>query len=105
MFYLNIIGWGLILFSLIAIISGIVGMFRLPDFYPKIHAAGLIDSCGVPMALVGLACLQTSFACSFKLILAALLVFLLSPVSTHALTRAAAIESLASTLSRKTEDD
>ncbi|KAJ6644951.1 Isocitrate dehydrogenase [NADP], partial [Pseudolycoriella hygida] len=32
--------------GIIAIFSGIVGFFRFPDFYTKLHAASVIDCCG-----------------------------------------------------------
>ncbi len=87
---LYIIGCGFIAAALFIIFSGIIGLFRFPDFYSKLHASGLIDAFGVPLALVGLAALQvsTSPANSFKLFCAALLLLILSPVTTHALCRA-----------------
>ena len=86
---LYIIGLGLIILGLIAIFSGIVGLFRLPDFYTKLHASGVIESCGVPLCLVGLICLQHNFINSFKLCFASLLILLLTPVSTYAIGKAA----------------
>lgn len=84
-----ILGYSLILVGLIAIFSGIVGLFRFPDFYTKIHAASVIECCGVPLSLSGLAFLQDSFASSFKLLFAAMLILVLNPVSTHAIAKAA----------------
>ncbi|MFY9590015.1 Na+/H+ antiporter subunit G [Rickettsia endosymbiont of Halotydeus destructor] len=81
-------GASLIIFGLFAILSGIIGLFRLPDFYTKLHAASVIECAGVPLCLIGLACTQASLASSLKLILAAFLIFLLNPVSTHALGKA-----------------
>jgi multicomponent Na+:H+ antiporter subunit G len=92
----QIIGWGLILLGLATIFSGIIGLFRLPDFYSKLHASGVIECCGIPLSLIGLACLQHSFTCSFKLILAAILILLLSPVSTNLLGKAALLQRLPS---------
>nr|WP_253307682.1 Na+/H+ antiporter subunit G [Rickettsia endosymbiont of Ceutorhynchus assimilis] len=85
---LHYIGTLLIMGGGFAIFSGIVGLFRLPDFYTKLHAASVIECAGVPLCLIGLACLQSSIGSCFKLILAAFLVFLLNPVSTHALGKA-----------------
>lgn len=82
-----LIGWTLIILGLFTILSGIIGLFRFPDFYTKLHAAGVIDSCGIPLSLLGLAFLQYSFINSFKLLCAALLIFILNPASTHALVR------------------
>ena len=74
---------------MIFIFFGVVGLFRFNDFYSKLHAAGLVECCGVPLSLLGLACLNASYIGTFKLVIAALLVLLLSPVSTHALAKAA----------------
>ena len=100
-FMFQIIGWGLILLGLAAIFSGVVGLLRLPDFYSKLHAAGVIECCGVPLSLVGLAFLQTTFTSSFKLILSTIIILLLSPVSTNLLGKAALLGKLPSTFQIK----
>lgn len=78
----------MIIIGLFAVFSGIIGFFRFPDFYTRLHAASVIESFGVPICLVGFACLSTKLIICFKLILAALLIFLLNPVATHALGKA-----------------
>ena len=82
------LGWVLILVGMFFILSGIVALFRFPDFYTKLHAASIIESCGLPFCFIGLAMLQTNYTSSFKLVGMAILVFLLNPVSTYALGRA-----------------
>lgn len=84
-----LVGYGMILVGFIAIFSGIVGLFRFPDFYTKIHAASVIECCGVPLSLAGLAFLQNNFINSSKLLFAAMLILVLNPVSTHAIAKAA----------------
>ncbi|WP_341757123.1 MULTISPECIES: Na+/H+ antiporter subunit G [unclassified Candidatus Tisiphia] len=90
---ISIIGYGLIILGIIAIFSGIIGLFRFPDFYTKIHAASVIECCGVPLSLVGLAFLQHDFTSSFKLVFAAILILILNPVSTHAIGKASLLGS------------
>jgi multicomponent Na+:H+ antiporter subunit G len=85
---LVVFGWFVVTCGFFFIFSGIVGLYRFPDFYTKIHAASLIDSCGVPLSLIGLAFTQDSLANVCKLVLAALLILLLSPVATYALAKA-----------------
>jgi multicomponent Na+:H+ antiporter subunit G len=84
-----VIGYGLISLGFIVIFSGIIGLFRFPDFYSKIHAASLIEGCGTPLSLIGLAFLQDNSSSSFKLVFAAILILILNPVSTHAIAKAA----------------
>lgn len=88
MIILSFFGFGLILLGLIFIVSGIVGLFRFQGFYRKIHAAGVVEGCGIPLALIGLSLLQPDLVSASKLILIALLIFLLNPVSTHSLAKA-----------------
>lgn len=87
-------GGSLIIVGLFVVFSGIIGMFRFPNFYTKIHGAGMIDACGIPLCLVGLACLQEDKSSSIKLLLASVFILLLSPVATHALARASLSKSI-----------
>jgi len=82
------LGWLLIIFGLFFIVSGIVALFRFPDFYTKLHAASVIECCGAPLCFIGLAFLQHDMNSSIKLIFITLLIFIINPVSTHALGRA-----------------
>ncbi len=86
---MNYIGFLLITIGFYFIISGIIGLYRFPDFYTKIHAAGVVEICGVPICLIGLACLHSDFASIFKLLAISFLMLLLNPVATHAIARAA----------------
>ncbi len=82
------LGWMLILIGMFFIISGIVGLYRFPDFYTKLHAGSVIECCGIPLCLIGLAMLQDSYISSFKLLTMGVILFVLNPVSTFALGRA-----------------
>ena len=48
------LGYFLVFFGVFIIITGAVGIFRFPDFYSRLHPAGVIDSFGVPLVLIGL---------------------------------------------------
>jgi multicomponent Na+:H+ antiporter subunit G len=85
------IGFILIVIGLGFIASGIVGLIRFRDFYTKIHASGVTECCGIPFCLVGLSFLQSDFSAAFKLIIIALIILLLNPVSTYALARASVL--------------
>ena len=82
------IGFVFITIGMGFITSGILGLFRFRDFYTKIHAASVIECCGVPFCLIGLSFIQTDFSSAFKLIIIPLIILLVNPVSTHALARA-----------------
>jgi len=86
---LNILSWAAILSGGALCLIGAVGLIRLPDVYCRMHAAGIIDTLGIGLILLGLA-----FHAGFTLVLAKLamiFIFVLftSPTSCHALCRAA----------------
>lgn len=71
------------------VMIGSVGLLRLPDFFCRLHGAGVIDTLGVWLVIAGLLCQSDSWISGFKLILLAALVMVLSPVVSHTLSRAA----------------
>ena len=81
--------WFLIFCGSFFIISGIIGLFRFPDFYSKLHGICVIESCALPLCFFGMAIMQENNNSSFKLFLIAILIFILSPAATHAISRAA----------------
>lgn len=84
-----IIGLCLTFFGLFLILSAVIGMFRFPDFYTKCHAAGVSDSCGLLIFLLGCALLQPSLILAVKTILLIVILFIIGPVATHSLVKAA----------------
>jgi multicomponent Na+:H+ antiporter subunit G len=85
------VGFIFIAIGMYFIISGILGLFRFRDFYTKLHAASVIECCGIPFCLIGLSFLQVNLTSSFKIVVILLLILLLNPVSTHALARASVL--------------
>jgi len=71
------------------VIAGAVGVLRLPDFYTRMHAAGMTDTLGAEMILLGLIVQAGLSQTSLKLVLIAFLLFLTSPTATHAVVGAA----------------
>ena len=67
-----------------ALITGSLGILRLPDVYSRIHAAGIIDTAAVGFIILGMM-LQSGFSLtSAKLALIVLFLFFTSPISGHA---------------------
>ena len=86
---LDIASWALVLVGSAFCIIGAIGLLRMPDFFTRMHAASVIDTLGAAFILLGLM-LQAGFSLvTVKLIAIGLLLFFTSPVSTHALARAA----------------
>ena len=85
---LSILGTVLISGGLVFMLVGAIGVIRMPDVFTRQHAAGMTDTGGAILILLGLMCFGT-----FPVIvrLGMILVFLVftSPIATHAVCRAA----------------
>ena len=74
--------------GLLGIIGGI-GIHRFPDFFSRLHAAGITDTLCAALILSGLG-LQSGFSLvSFKLVLIFAFILFTSPTASHALANAA----------------
>ena len=68
---------------------GALGMIRFPDFFTRLHAASLIDTVGIGFIFLALM-IQAGFTLiTVKLLFILVLMFFLSPLTTHAAARAA----------------
>ncbi|MBH16280.1 MAG: cation:proton antiporter, partial [Gemmatimonadetes bacterium] len=81
--------WGIILSGLFFIVVGAIGILRMPDVYSRLHAAGMTDTMGAGLLLVGLAVNEGLTLIAMRLILIWIFLLFTSPVGTHALARAA----------------
>jgi multicomponent Na+:H+ antiporter subunit G len=70
-------------------IIGGIGLLRLPDFFTRVHAAGLTDTLCAPLIVAGLMLQSDSWQSVVKLAFLVLFLFLTSPTSAHALAKAA----------------
>jgi multicomponent Na+:H+ antiporter subunit G len=79
----------LMLTGAVFLMAGALGMLRMPDFYTRMHAAGVTDTLGAELIIIGLM-LQSGWSLvTVKLALLGLFVFLTSPTATHATANAA----------------
>ncbi|WP_237056290.1 monovalent cation/H(+) antiporter subunit G [Microbulbifer sediminum] len=70
-------------------VSGAVGLLRFPDFYTRMHAAGVTDTLATFLIICALM-LQAGWSLAlFKLGLILLFIFFTSPAASHALAKAA----------------
>ena len=91
---LDLISGGLLLGGGLIGVLGALGVLRFPDFYSRLHAAGMTDTLCALMIVAGLI-MQTGLSL-LTLKLAFILLFLLftAPTATHALARAALSDSV-----------
>ena len=86
---LDLASWAFLLAGSLFCITGGIGMLRLPDFYTRCHAAGITDTLGAGLILVGLGFQGGLSQVTVKLALILVFLCLTSPTSTHALVKAA----------------
>jgi multicomponent Na+:H+ antiporter subunit G len=78
-------GWGLVLLGCIFNVFSAFGCIRMSDFYMKLHAAGVGESCGSPMILLGLITINGFNLLSLKIFLLFIILLIISPTATNAL--------------------
>lgn len=97
---LDLVSAALMLTGAVFLMAGALGMLRLPDFYTRLHAAGVTDTLGAEMIIIGLM-LQSGWSLvTVKLALLGLFIFLTSPTATHATANAAYKSGLKPLLAR-----
>ena len=75
--------------GLFLVLAGTLGVLRLPDFYTRLHAAGVTDTLGAELILLALI-VQSGFSqMSLKLLLVGFFLLITSPTATHAVAHAA----------------
>ena len=79
----------LLFLGLALTLIGSLGVIRFPDFYTRLHAAGVTDTGGALLILFGLATLAGWSFASLKLMLIAIFLMITTPVATHVLAQAA----------------
>ncbi len=86
---LDMASWALLVVGGGMMMIGAFGLLRLPDFYTRLHPAGITDTMGAGLILLGLI-LQAGFTIvALKLAMVFLFLMITSPTSTHATARAA----------------
>lgn len=83
------LSWALLLGGALLVIIGGVGVLRFPDFYTRLHAAGVTDTAGTALTLAGLMLQAGVSLVTVKLALILLFLLFTSPTASHALANAA----------------
>ncbi|WP_375203774.1 monovalent cation/H(+) antiporter subunit G [Hyphococcus sp.] len=84
-----ILSWACFLFGGLAVVSGALGIVRFPDFYTRLHAAGVTDTGGAEMILLGMLLQSPTWIVAVKLFFIGAFMFFTSPVATHAIAHSA----------------
>lgn len=83
------VGAFLLLLGAVMGIIGAIGMLRFPDVYTRIHAASIIDTGAMTVAIVGMLLLSPTWVIAVKLAAIWMFLFITGPTSSHALVNAA----------------
>ena len=86
---LHIIADILVLAGTIVIIIGLIGVYRMPDFFTRLHAASVIDTMGTMMITLGLTFYEGLNLISIKLLLIMVFILITTPAAAHALAKSA----------------
>jgi len=84
-----ILGAALLLAGGIMGIIGAIGILRFPDVYTRVHAASIIDTGAMTVAIFGMVLLAPTITIVIKLAAIWLFLFITGPTSSHALVNAA----------------
>jgi multicomponent Na+:H+ antiporter subunit G len=99
----EVLSWFFVVAGSVFVLIGGLGLIRLPDFYTRIHAAGVTDTMGAWLILIGM-----MFSAGWTLVTVKLLMLLFflaatSPLASHALAKAAFMRGLEPMLGRGLE--
>lgn len=90
----DVVAWVLIAGGGLFLIAGGIGVLRFPDFYTRLHAAGITDTMGITLTLLGLMVQEGFTLGTVKLLLILVFVYFTSPTATHATINAALVSGL-----------
>ncbi len=97
----DILSWIFFLVGGAGVVIGAIGIVRFPDFYTRLHAAGITDTAGAELILVGMMLQAPSGLVMAKLLFVGFFLFMTGPVSTHAIAHAAWVVGLRPMLGRE----
>jgi len=85
----ELLSWVFILLGSFLLLTGSLGLIRLPDFWSRLHAASISDTGGVLFLVLGMMLHVTTIWVFFKLLAIAIFIFISSPTASHAIANAA----------------
>lgn len=86
---LDLAAWAAIGAGCVFILVGTLGLLRLPDVFTRLHGAGMTDTLGAGLLVAGMLMQTTDWLVAAKLVLILVFLAFTSPMTSHALARAA----------------
>lgn len=78
-------------FSIVSFSFTAFGLFKFPDSYTRMHAAGIGDTFGVGFMVLGLLFISPTWTLRFKLLIVLILFWAINATVTHLLAKTASI--------------
>ena len=88
----ELFSWFFILLGSFLLLTGSIGLIRLPDFWSRLHGASIADTGGVLFLILGMMLHVTTIWVFFKLLAIAIFIFIASPTASHAIANAAFVK-------------
>ena len=85
----DILSWFLLIAGALFCVIGGIGVLRFPDFYSRLHGAGVTDTLGAGLILTGLMFQSGLSMVTVKLVMILAFLWLTSPTATHSVAKAA----------------
>ena len=87
--FISVLSDVLLIAGAVFVLIGLIGVFRMPDFYTRLHAASIIDTLGSMLIILGLILIAGISLISMKLLMIMLFVLVTTPTAAHALAKSA----------------
>lgn len=85
----EVVAWALLMAGTFFLLTGALGMVRLPDIFTRMHAAGMTDTMGAGLILAGMCAYSGVNFETVRLLLILGFLWFTSPIATHATAKAA----------------
>jgi multicomponent Na+:H+ antiporter subunit G len=66
-----------------------LGLFRFPDLFTKLHAGSLLESFALPLCIIGTSLMQKTLCAALKNILVVVILLILNPIIANILSKSA----------------
>jgi len=90
----EMIGLACLVLGSLGVVLGALGLLRLGDVYQRMHGAGIVDTGGAGLILLGLLLLAPHWTVAVRLVLIGFILVMTGPTATHAIARMARVSGI-----------
>lgn len=87
--WIDAAAWAFLMGGAFFLFVGGIGVMRLPDVFTRLHAAGVTDTLGAGLMVVGMCLVAGLTLVTAKLIIILVFLWFTGPISSHALAQSA----------------